>query len=193
MNQYLNDDDPDGQEDTGQQGDRSVTVSRRQLNNLEKKAREMEARASAAERKLAFAQAGIDLSDAKMKYFVNGYDGEITADSIKKAATEAGFLSEEAPPEPQQIGQQAQPNQPQVGQPMSPEQIQAQQLEAAQNPTLHQDSTVFGQIAQATSQQDTSGVNQRAAMEKILREGGTAYDLANYMRGQEGMYVAEEY
>lgn len=55
------------------------------------------ARAEAAERKLAFAEAGISPTDPKMNYFVKGYEGELTADAIKAAAVEAGFLD---PPEP---------------------------------------------------------------------------------------------
>lgn len=46
-------------------------------------ARAQAARAEALERKLAFAEAGVPLSDAMSKYFVNGYDGELTADAIR--------------------------------------------------------------------------------------------------------------
>jgi len=191
MNQYLNDDDPEGLDDQSQQSDRTVTVSRRQLNNLEKKAKEAETRAAKAERSLAFSTAGIKLDDPKMKYFVNGYDGEVKAEDIRKAATEAGFLTEEKSTE--QAEQQAPETQTQGSQQLTPEQIQAQQLAAAQQTQLHEDSRVFGQMAQATSSQDTSGVNQRAEMEKIFRNGGDAQTLANWMKGQPGMYVAEEY
>lgn len=71
---------------------------RKQIEEQAAKAREAEARAAAAERRLAFAEAGISLSDPKMSYFVKGYDGDLSADAIKAAASEAGFL---APPAPQ--------------------------------------------------------------------------------------------
>lgn len=70
-------------------GDRTVTLRRRDIDALEAKA----ARAEAAERKLAFAEAGLDLTDKKLGYFVKGYDGELSADAIRSAATDAGFLA----------------------------------------------------------------------------------------------------
>lgn len=45
-----------------------------------------------AKRQLAFARAGIDPDDPKMRYFVKGYDGEMTAQAVREAAMEAGFL-----------------------------------------------------------------------------------------------------
>lgn len=48
-------------------------------------------------KKLAFYEAGIPMNDPKMKYFINGYDGEISAEAIKMAALEAGFIGEPAP------------------------------------------------------------------------------------------------
>ena len=90
---YLDDDDPDEQEP------RTVTLKRDQIRQLEKQAKaatEATARAEAAERKLAFAEAGLSLADPKMAYFVKGYDGDLTAEAITEAATTAGFLG--APP-----------------------------------------------------------------------------------------------
>ena len=46
-----------------------------------------------AKRELAFARAGIDVEDPKMRYFVRGYDGELTAAAVRAAAVEAGFLA----------------------------------------------------------------------------------------------------
>jgi hypothetical protein len=65
---------------------------RKQIEEQAAKAREAEARAAAAERQLAFAKAGLDLSDPKMSYFVKGYDGESDPEKIKAAAQEAGFI-----------------------------------------------------------------------------------------------------
>lgn len=44
-------------------------------------------------RELAFAKAGLPMDDPRMNYFVKGYDGDMTAEAIREAATEAGFLS----------------------------------------------------------------------------------------------------
>lgn len=74
---------------------------RKQIEEQAAKAREAEARAAAAERELAFAKAGLPLSDPKMSYFVKGYDGELTPDAIKAAAESAGFLNSAPPPAPE--------------------------------------------------------------------------------------------
>lgn len=70
-------------------GDRTVTLRRRDIDALEAKA----ARAEAAERKIAFAEAGLDLSDKKLSYFVRGYDGALDTESIRQAALDAGFIT----------------------------------------------------------------------------------------------------
>lgn len=89
----LLDDETDDRPD-----DRTITLKRDQIRSLEKQAKaasEAVARAEAAERRLAFAEAGIPLSDPKMAYFVKGYDGDISPDAIRQAATDAGFLAAE--------------------------------------------------------------------------------------------------
>lgn len=73
---------------------------RKQIEEQAAKAREAEARAAAAERELAFAKAGLPLSDPKMGYFVKGYDGDLTPEAIKAAAEAAGFLAPPAPEVP---------------------------------------------------------------------------------------------
>ncbi len=86
-------------DDTEDQEDHpDIVRQRQQLKKLEKENKELAeraARADAAERKLAFAEAGINPKDPKMSYFVKGYEGEMDPDAIKAAAVEAGFL--EAP------------------------------------------------------------------------------------------------
>lgn len=72
----------------------AMTQLRRQVKNLEKKlaaSAEAEQRAAAAEKRAAFAEAGIP-TEGQAVYFRKGYDGEMTADAIKAAAIEAGFL-----------------------------------------------------------------------------------------------------
>lgn len=76
-------------------GTNTVTLSRQQIRNLEKRAKDADTadlRAGAAERELAFIRAGVPDTPAA-KYFVKGYDGEVTAEAIRTAAVEAGFLA----------------------------------------------------------------------------------------------------
>jgi len=68
--------------------------SLRQAANGKKK---MEQELLETKRLLAFARAGIDPDDPRMKYFVRGYDGELTAQAVREAAIESGFLSPTAP------------------------------------------------------------------------------------------------
>jgi len=70
---------------------------RKQIEEQAAKAREAEARAAAAERELAFAKAGLDLSDPKIGYFTRGYDGDADPEKIKAAALEAGFIGSQEP------------------------------------------------------------------------------------------------
>ena len=60
-----------------------------EIKSLRQKAIESEV----TKRELAFVKAGIDPSDTAAKYFVKGYDGELTQDAIKQAAIEARLLS----------------------------------------------------------------------------------------------------
>jgi hypothetical protein len=87
--------DTDTDIDIDEDSSTTVTLSRAQIRALEKKAKERDQladRLSKLERQQTFAEAGIDLNDPKTKYFVNGYDGEMTAEAIKAEATTAGFL-----------------------------------------------------------------------------------------------------
>jgi hypothetical protein len=65
-----------------------------QLKAAEAKAKELET----AARELAFVKAGVDLNAPVAKYFVKGYDGELSADAIRAAAQEANLIQ----PAPQQ-------------------------------------------------------------------------------------------
>lgn len=65
-----------------------VKALRRQARDAKAEARQLREqadRAAEAERRLAFAEAGVPLADAKAKYFVKGYDGEPDAAAIKAA------------------------------------------------------------------------------------------------------------
>lgn len=77
------------------------TPSQNDLRNLRKKAKERDelaAKLERLERNEAFRDAGLDLKDAKAKYFMKGYDGDMTPEAIKAEALSAGFLSEAPPP-----------------------------------------------------------------------------------------------
>ena len=59
-----------------------------QLKAAEAKAKELET----AARELAFVKAGVDVNAPIAKYFVKGYDGELSADAIRVAAQEANLI-----------------------------------------------------------------------------------------------------
>jgi hypothetical protein len=76
-------------------------VPRSQIKELEaaaKRSKELEERLANVEREAAFARAlGTEVTKPAMSYFVKGYEGELDADAIRAAATEAGFLAAAAP------------------------------------------------------------------------------------------------
>lgn len=84
-----NDDDFDGQSEQNPEGIAS-------LRRAAEKGTKAEAKATKLERENAFLRAGIDPDDSRLGYFYRGYEGEMTADAIRAAATEAGFIA--APP-----------------------------------------------------------------------------------------------
>ena len=50
-------------------------------------------------RKMAFAEAGIDVNAPEAKYFIKGYDGEVSAEAIRAAAQEVNLLQPQKPKE----------------------------------------------------------------------------------------------
>jgi hypothetical protein len=97
----ANDDsyDDDLNDDTEDTAEEQVPNWRRNLERKAKKEAERataaEDRATKAERKLAFVQAGVDPDDPKARYFVTGYDGDLTKEAVTAAAAEIGLI--EAP------------------------------------------------------------------------------------------------
>jgi hypothetical protein len=74
---------------------------RARMKQLEKEAKELRkqvAEFSVAQRELAFVKAGIDPASPQAKYFVKGYDGELTSDAIRAAAEEAQLITPQANP-----------------------------------------------------------------------------------------------
>lgn len=69
---------------------------RARMKQLEKDLREANRRlAESAElqKKVAFMEAGIPLESPMAKYFIKGYDGELTAEAIRSAAEEAQLIA----------------------------------------------------------------------------------------------------
>jgi len=93
--QYDDDreDSDDGQE-RPRQGEKPGW--RKRLESDRDKARQ---KAAALERENAFLKAGVNPEDPKAKWLVKGYDGDLTPEAIKQAATDAGILRQaEEPP-----------------------------------------------------------------------------------------------
>jgi hypothetical protein len=94
----YDDDLDDESEDDGSNLVRKLRQKEREARKEANRLRQEAEDGLAARRELEFIKAGIDPSDTRMSYFAKGYDGEMTAESIKAAATAAGFLnSPEAP------------------------------------------------------------------------------------------------
>jgi hypothetical protein len=71
---------------------------RARMRELEDRNKALEAQAKeaeAAKRELAFVKAGVNPDSAAAKWFVKGYDGEITAEAIRAAAEEASLIPSE--------------------------------------------------------------------------------------------------
>lgn len=95
MSDNYTDDDFDLDDEDGN----SIQALRRAANAAKK----LKAENTRMKRELAFAKAGIPLTDAKMNYFVKGYEGDLDPEAIREAATEAGFLSVEAAPQEEAV------------------------------------------------------------------------------------------
>lgn len=83
--------------DDGQDDDTTVNLDRKRIRSLERDAkqfRKANEELAQIKRENAFIKAGINPdTDPKLKYFMSGYDGEITAEAIRSAAETAGFLT----------------------------------------------------------------------------------------------------
>ena len=77
----------------GEQDPNDIKSLRRAANSK----KQLEKELADAKRELAFAKAGISLDDPKMKYFIKGYDGELSVTAVRQAALEGGFLEQRQP------------------------------------------------------------------------------------------------
>lgn len=68
----------------------------RKLRKAAKEAEEWKQKVAEMERRETFALAGVPLDDPAARYFVRGYDGEMTPEAIKAAAVQARII--QAPP-----------------------------------------------------------------------------------------------
>ena len=71
---------------------------RARMKQLEKEAKELRrqvAEFSQASREMNFVKAGIQTDDPRFKYFLKGYDGELTPEAIRRAAEEAQLILEQ--------------------------------------------------------------------------------------------------
>ena len=103
MSDYTQAQYDDEQDEQQQVEQRTRTVPRDVWKDMERKAKERDEigkQLEAANRRLAFADAGINTSDPKLSYFVRGYDGDLTPEAIRTAAAEAGFIDPPAPEVP---------------------------------------------------------------------------------------------
>ena len=92
-------------EDQMESNQNPVRARMKQLEKETADLRKLVAESEVAKRELAFVKAGIDLTAPASKYFVKGYDGELSPESIRQAAVEAQLIS---PPEPSPLMEEAQ-------------------------------------------------------------------------------------
>lgn len=89
-----------------------ATLPRAEVRRFEKDRRELaqlREQLAAQSREAAFLRAGIPVDDPAAKYFVRGYDGELTVEAIKAAAVEARIIATTATsPEEQRAHEAAQ-------------------------------------------------------------------------------------
>jgi hypothetical protein len=88
-------------EDEDDQPSTEQNPVRARMKQLEKEAKELRkqvAEFSASQRELAFVKAGIDPASPQAKYFVKGYDGELSPEAIRAAAEEAQLITPQANP-----------------------------------------------------------------------------------------------
>jgi ribosomal protein L12E/L44/L45/RPP1/RPP2 len=72
---------------------------RARMRLLEKEAAELKkqlAEAESVKREMAFIKAGVPMDNPVAKYFVKGYDGEVTPEAIRQAAEEANLIAKAA-------------------------------------------------------------------------------------------------
>lgn len=81
---------------TEQESSNGSNPVRQRMKQLEKELREANKQLAAtaeASKKLAFLEAGVPLDSPMAKYFIKGYDGDLTPEAIREAALEAQLIA----------------------------------------------------------------------------------------------------
>lgn len=81
------------EDDSDQPESNPVRARMKQLEKENREYRKALAEAEQARREVNFLKAGIDPTEAKFKYFVKGYDGDLTPEAIRQAAEEAQLVT----------------------------------------------------------------------------------------------------
>ena len=84
------------EDDTDETPKDPVRARMKQLEKELQQSKQALAEAEAIKRENAFMKAGIPMDDPMAKYFVKGYDGEISAEAIRAAAQEANLIQKAA-------------------------------------------------------------------------------------------------
>jgi ribosomal protein L12E/L44/L45/RPP1/RPP2 len=87
----------DFQDDSVDEAPKDPVRARMRL--LEKEAAELKKQlveAESVKREMAFIKAGVPMDNPVAKYFVKGYDGEVTPEAIRQAAEEANLIAKAA-------------------------------------------------------------------------------------------------
>ena len=79
----------------------------RKLRKEQERRRELEQKVAELERRDVFARAGVPVDDPGARYFVKGYDGELTPEAIKAAAIEARIVAAQGATPAEIAGHQA--------------------------------------------------------------------------------------
>jgi hypothetical protein len=98
--------DGDDEVETEESEEQSEKETPQGLRRAANKTRKVDAQNAALQRENAFLKAGIDPDDQRLRYFVKGYDGELTPAQIRQAAIEAGFIQPPAEFQQEQSAQQ---------------------------------------------------------------------------------------
>jgi hypothetical protein len=85
--EFYDDDDDQPQESN------PVRARMKQLEKENREYKKMLAEAETLKRELSFAKAGIDPADPKFKYFVKGYDGDLSPEAVRQALEEAQLIA----------------------------------------------------------------------------------------------------
>lgn len=96
MSDFQTDDYSEDSDQANEPGWRKELAKR--AKEAEARAQELETKLSTFQRKDAFRDAGLDPSNKQHALLMKSYDGELTAEAIRKEAEEYGFVQPQEPP-----------------------------------------------------------------------------------------------